>query len=52
MTRPVREELNPYIEQLCELRYRAVRDIEGNPNFAIWSFAVINDLRARESNSE
>jgi hypothetical protein len=30
------------------LRYRAVRDIGDNPNFVIWGFAVIPDVRMRE----
>jgi len=28
-------------------RYRAVREVNENPDFAIWSIAVIDDLRAR-----
>ena len=48
MTGRVREELKPLVEWVRLLRYRAVRDRMGNPNFVIWSFALINDLRARE----
>jgi len=42
-----RPELTTLGELACALRTRAVRDRDGNPNFAIWSFAVIDDLRPR-----
>ena len=45
MTKPAREELTPYIEQIMELRHKAVRNRMGNPNFAIWSVSYIDDLR-------
>jgi hypothetical protein len=47
MTAPQRAELNSFAQQVANLRYRATRDVGGNPNFAIWSFAHITDLRAR-----
>ena len=52
MLAPARQELSPFVEQISALRYRALREMNGNPNFAIWSFAVINDRRARESGDE
>jgi hypothetical protein len=52
MQKPARQELAPLVDQLCGLRHRAIREVEGNPNFAIWSFAVINDLRSREVEAE
>jgi len=44
----VREELRPFVERVARLRYRAVRKKLGNPEFNVWSFAVIDDLRARD----
>jgi hypothetical protein len=52
MSTPPREELSPFVEQICGLRYKAVREMNGNPNFVIWSFAVINDLRAHDIGEE
>ena len=45
---PARPELAPFADQVAALRYRAVRDMLGNRNFVIWSFAPIEDLRGRE----
>lgn len=45
LTEPRREELEPWVAQVAGLRYRAIREVEGNPHFGIWSFAVITDLR-------
>lgn len=47
MIRPARRELEPLGQIVARLRYRAVREVHENPNFAIWSIAVIDDLRAR-----
>jgi hypothetical protein len=47
MTRPARVELASYAAQVCQLRYRAVREVAGNPQFTIWSFAFITDLRSQ-----
>ncbi|PNU20863.1 DUF3800 domain-containing protein [Geothermobacter hydrogeniphilus] len=44
LNQPVREELGPYVEAICQLRHRSTREINGNPDFNIWSFAVIKDL--------
>lgn len=45
MNKPARLELAPYGAQLARMRYRTVRNRMGNPNFEIWSFAHISDLR-------
>lgn len=47
MTKPARSEMEPFARQVAGLRYRAVRERHGNPNFVIWSFAYITDLRTR-----
>jgi len=48
MKHPGRIELSSFVDKVCKLRYRAVREMNGKPNFVIWSFAVIDDLRAHE----
>lgn len=45
MTKPAREELKPYIDQITKLRHKAVRQKMGNPTFEIWSVSYIRDLR-------
>ena len=45
MTKPIRPELTPYVEQIMELRHVAVRNRMGNPNFVIYSVSYIDDLR-------
>lgn len=45
---PARPELADYATQIAGLRYRAQRDLQGRPDFSIWSFALINDLRGWE----
>jgi hypothetical protein len=52
MVSPAREELLPFVDQICGLRYRAVREMNGNPNFVILSFSVINDLGVHEIDDE
>ena len=47
MTKPAREELSPFANQIARLRYRAVRHRMGNPEFEIWSFALITDPRTQ-----
>jgi hypothetical protein len=47
MTKPARPELESYAKQISGLRYRAVRERKGNPDFGIWSFSHITDLRTR-----
>jgi hypothetical protein len=48
LVEPARRELGSYKEQVRSLRYRVVRDIGDNPNFVVWGFAVVPDLRMRE----
>jgi hypothetical protein len=48
MAEPARAELKGLVDRVCQLRHAAVREKMGNPQFVIWSFALINDLRARE----
>lgn len=48
LAKPRREELADLVSRLCGLRHRTVREVGDNPNFVIWSFAVIKDLRARD----
>lgn len=52
MTRPPRAELASLVDRVCQLRHRAVREVGGNPDFVVWSFAVIPDLRTREPEGE
>lgn len=47
MTAPVRNELLPFVKTVCQLRHRCVREINDNPEFVVWSFSVIRDLRSR-----
>ena len=46
-TAPVRTELKPFADQTRGLIYRTVREIEGNPQFEIFSFMFLNDLRSK-----
>jgi len=48
MTEPQRPELKEFADQVVRLRARAVREVGGNPNYPIWSFAVIADLRSKD----
>jgi len=45
MTNPARPEFAGFVAQICRLRYRAIREVDTNPQFTIWSFAFIEDLR-------
>lgn len=45
MIKPPREEMQGLVNQVCQLRYRAVREVGDNPNFQVWSFVYIDDLR-------
>jgi Protein of unknown function (DUF3800) len=45
MTEPARPELDGLVRQACGLRHRAVRTVGENPEFGIWSFHYIRDLR-------
>ncbi|HEU0297887.1 MAG TPA: DUF3800 domain-containing protein, partial [Longimicrobium sp.] len=48
MGEPSRDELRQLVDRAAGLRHRAIRERMGNPQFVIWSFAHITDLRARE----
>jgi len=48
LTEPARRGLTGFKEQIRGLRYRAVREMGDNPNFVIWGFAVVPDVRMRE----
>lgn len=52
LAKPAREELSDYVQSICQLRYRAVREVNDNPEFVIWSIGVIRDLRARAEQTE
>ena len=52
MTKPARAELSRLVDQVARLRYRATRERLGNPEFDIWSFAHITDLRAQVERDE
>ena len=45
MVKPALTELSGLADQIAGLRHLAVRDLNGNPNFHVWSFAHITDLR-------
>ena len=45
---PSRENLGSCARQVMDLKYQSVREIDRNPNFKIWSFALIKDLRATD----
>jgi hypothetical protein len=47
MEKPARTELSVYVSQLRQLRHRSIRDVRGNPEFVVWSFALIDDLRSQ-----
>lgn len=47
MTTPALSEMESFSRKVAGLRYRAVRARDGNPNFVIWSFAYVTDLRTR-----
>ncbi len=47
MTEPARDELDGSAQLVLGLRYRTVREVGGNPNFVIWSFTLIDDLRTQ-----
>ncbi len=48
MQEPARKELQSLADQVCQLRYKALRPINNQEDFVVWSFAVIDDLRPRE----
>ena len=52
LVKPAREELSDYVKTICQLRHRAVREVDDNPDFVIWSIGVIKDLRTKAEQSE
>jgi uncharacterized protein DUF3800 len=48
MAEPARPELGDLADLVLALRYRALREVAGNPYFQVWSFAILNDLRPRD----
>lgn len=52
MEKPARSELEPFVQQVASLRYKAVRERNGVMDFGIWSFAHITDLRTRMEREE
>ena len=52
MTKPARAELSRLADQVARLRYRATRERLGNPEFDIWSFAHITNLRTQVERDE
>jgi len=52
MHEAARTELAPYVEQVCALRHRTTREIDGDPEFVVWSFCWIDDLRTQEDLAE
>lgn len=52
MELPARNELLPVAQRVLQLRHRSVRELHGNPNFAIWSLSYIHDLRSREERED
>lgn len=45
MDQPKRAELEPFVQQVCALRHKAVRAVGDAVDFEIWSFYFIRDLR-------
>jgi hypothetical protein len=48
MTEPVRPELASLVRRVCQMRHSSIREVNDNLSFRVWSFAVIDDLRARD----
>jgi hypothetical protein len=47
MAKPARPELAGYAAQVSQLRHRTIREVAGKPEFTIWSFSFITDLRSQ-----
>lgn len=52
MTKTKREELDSFSRQVADMRYKATIEKNGNPNFVVWSFAHITDLRTRQERED
>ncbi len=47
-----RKELGPFVRQACELRYNTTREVGDNPNFKVWGFSILTDLRSKGEQGE
>ncbi len=47
MSEPARPELKSLGDQVSQLRYRTARQVDGQENFVIWSFSIIDDLHSK-----
>ncbi len=47
MSEPTQIEMKDLADLVCDLRYLAKRDIDGNTKNGIWSFTIISDLRPK-----
>lgn len=47
-----RAELTDLARSVARLRYRTTRDVRGNPDFEVWSFSYIDDLRGRDERGD
>jgi hypothetical protein len=52
MDAPRRPEMDELGQLVCGLRYRAIRPTQSDPQYGIWSFAVIDDLRPSKERVE
>jgi hypothetical protein len=48
MTEPARDDLEPFADLVCDLRYRTTRSDREGDEWTVWSFKYINDLRPEE----
>lgn len=48
LTRPARTELEGLARKIADLRYRTTREIDGQEDFVLWSFVLLDDLRCRD----
>lgn len=48
MTRPAREELQPFAERVLDLRFSTIREDGGGEQHRTWSFVPLDDLRPKE----
>ncbi|MEO7716125.1 MAG: DUF3800 domain-containing protein [Capsulimonas sp.] len=47
MNSPARQELQDLATSVRQMRYRIKREVDDNPDFTIWSFTLITDLRPK-----
>jgi hypothetical protein len=51
MTEPARDELEPFANLVCDIRYRTTRSDRDGDEWTVWSFKYIDDLRPEEERS-